>query len=289
MKILIVGCGYLGSALARHFVGQGHEVWGLKRDGGAIRESPLQDNPKFHFITADLLDPMTLKNLPQVDTIILCQAPKRNEDNYQGTYFEGTKNILNVIHKSPRIIFISSTGVYGIRDGSWVDETTDPRSQGYASRRGEENAQILLDTERLVLQSGLPAMIFRLGGIYGPGRHRLGLLKEGKIKPSFSNVYVNRIRLEDIATGVEILLERGKAGEIYLGVDDQPVTQNEFYSWLAEKLRLEGRGAINRAPTESASVFSGKRCSNKKIKALGIKFQFPTFREGYQGLLKKAL
>ena len=280
MKLLIAGCGYLGTALAEHFAQKGNEVWGLRRG------APPRGDSKFYPITADLLDPKTLKGLPVVDTVIFCQAPKRGVDNYRDTYFEATKNLLSVLKREgrpQRIIFISSTSVYGTRDGSWVDETTPPAVQGYATPQEESQAKILLDTEDLVRSSGFSPIIFRLGGIYGPGRHRLRLLKEGKIQPSFSNAYVNRIRLEDIVAGAELLLNKGKGGQVYLGVDDEPVTQKEFYSWIAREL------CMNISNGRDAETFSGKRCSNKRIKELGMKFQYPTFREGYQDLLKEAL
>ena len=276
----------MGSALGTDFARKGHSVLGLRRQW--VGPPPQGITP----ITADLLDPESLKNLPQVDFVVLCQAPKRENDSYRQTYFEGTKNLLAKMGSDPLstgsdpfLILISSTSVYSTGDGSWVDETTLVDGGRFETKEAEANAKVLVETERLVLSSGIPSIIFRLGGIYGPGRHRLKALKEGKMKPSFSETMINRIRVEDIVAGIELLMTKGKQGEIYLGVDDHPSTQKEFYEWVYEKTgwpRPNSNGA-------SAGMVHGsnKRCSNKKIKELGLKLEYPSFKEGYAALLKE--
>ncbi len=285
MKILIVGCGYVGKALSFELLERRHEVWGLRRDIHQLKELEyLGLKP----LSASLLNPNSLTKLPKVDVVIFCQAPSREADNYEDTYYLGTKNLLAMLGspKPKKVILISSTSVYGTRDGSWVDEDDNPAAPGYENKEQEENAKHLLATERLVLASGIPANILRLGGIYGSGRHRLQALKEGKIKPSFSDIYINRIHVEDIVAALLLLIEKGKPGEIYLGVDDAPSTQKEFYEWLYAKLSLP------KPSTESTKVGSvhgsNKRCVNKKIKKLGLKLKYPSYREGYETLLREA-
>jgi nucleoside-diphosphate-sugar epimerase len=279
--ILIAGCGYLGSALGLDLANKGVHVWGLRREW--LVSPPAEITP----ITADFLNPETLEDLPQADFVVLCQAPKRETDSYRSTYLEGTGNLLVALKgKEPKkLILISSTSVYGTADGSWVDEKT-PVGGRFESKKAEENAKALIETEKLVLSSGFPAVVLRLGGIYGPGRHRLLALKEGKMKPSFSETFVNRIAVEDAASAIKLLMEKGKPGEIYLGVDDHPSTQKEFYEWIYERSGWPRPAANGASPAVHGS---NKRCSNKKLKALGWVPKYPSFREGYDGLIHSAV
>ena len=259
----------------------GASVWGLRRDPLALKSLELVGIKP---LKADLLRPESLARLPEAECLVFCQAPSKN-DEYRGTYFEATRNLIEAFHlkKPKKIILISSTGVYGAADGSWVDEETRPEDADYSSQEAAARAKVLLETEDLILSGLIPSTVFRLGGIYGPRRNRLDLIKTGKMKPSFSNFYSNRIHVDDAVSGIKLLMEKGKPGEIYLGVDDEPTTGSQFYSWIYEKLSLAKPSDTDK--TSENDRASHKRCSNKKIKQLGMKFKYPTFREGYAGLL----
>lgn len=268
MKVLIAGCGYVGTALGEDLAGSGAEVWGLRRDWTKAK-------PTFYTIQADLLDRPSLKNLPPVDFLLVCQSPSRETDTYENTYYRATQNLLDAVwgERLKKIVLISTTGVYAATDGSWVDE-----------RNGAlDESSILLKTEKLVLGDGRPAVILRLGGIYGPGRNRVQAIKSGAFKPALSEDYTNRIYLEDVVSCIKLLFDKGRAGEVYLGVDDCPCAQWEFYSWLYERLSLPAPvGGTDKMRAHG----SNKRCSNKKIKALGLKLKYPTYKEGYKVLIK---
>ncbi len=295
MRVLIAGCGYVGTALGAELVKAGHEAWGMRRDAAAARQL---EKVGIKPMVANLLRAEDLKNLPAVDVLVFCQAPSRKSDEYRTTYYDGTKNLLSVLANGGvtrgvaptsirKIILISSTSVYAAKDGSWVDETTDPMTGSHADAESRENARVMLAQEELVLQSGRPAIVFRLAGIYGPGRNRVRPIFEGRLKPSLTDIYMNRIHLQDIVRGIRLLLEKGSPGEIYLGSDDAPCTQREFYSWVFEKLSLPLPGSS--LEPETIALGSSKRCSNKKIKALGLKFRYPTYRDGYQPLIDEVL
>ncbi len=280
MKILIAGCGYLGTLLGQDLAKSGHETWGLRRDILALRELEKSGLHPFH---ANLLSPDSLKNLPVVDYVVMCQAPSKKNDDYRSTYYEATKNFLQAL-TSPlkKIIFISSTSVYSTQDGSWVDEATDPIANNHGDREASENAKVLLSAEELILKSKQPSTVLRLSGIYGENRNRVKPLMEGRIQPVFSDVYMNRIHVTDIVRAIRLLLEKGKSGEIYIGSDDSPSTQKEFYSWVFEKLSIPvSENGTPRMVTPPVHGQSNKRCSNKKIKELGMKFRYPSFKEGY--------
>ncbi len=272
MKLLIAGCGFLGTELGRGWARSGRAVCGLKR-----RPETLAGTGIIPF-RADLLDPSTLRKIPPVDLVLLCQAPGRGE-GYRATYLEATRNLLEALRGTAvkKILFVSSTGVYGVRDGSVVTELT-PSGADFESDEAAANARLLLETENEVLEGTIPGMVLRLGGLYGPKRNRLAAIREGKLIPAASPTFTNRIRVEDAASAAELLLEKGEAGQVYLGVDDEPCTQADFYGWLCPRLGVP-------PPAPSASLDRGKRVSNAKLKSLGWTPRYPGFREGYADLL----
>lgn len=265
MKILIAGYGYLGKALEKSLTSKGNEVLGLSRTSGVI--------------LADLTRPETLLKLPSVDHAVLCQAPSKS-DHYYDTYVAGTRNLIQALtgKLSGKLIFISSTRVYGRSQGeggAWIDESVKPEPD-------EVDGRSLLEAERIVREAS--GIVFRLGGIYGPGRNRIRQIRSGELVPEFSETYVNRIHVEDVVRGIELLLNKGKPGEVYLGVDDRPTTQNEFYTWLFERLSLQKSSSDSKVTAHSHGP-SNKRCSNGKLKKLGLELKYPTFQEGYSTLI----
>jgi nucleoside-diphosphate-sugar epimerase len=280
MRTLIAGCGYLGAHLGARLSTLGHEVWGLRRDVAPLEGTRIRP------VRADLLDPESLAALPAADWVVACQAPRRGE-GYRETYWQGTKNLVEALKTKPpaRFVLVSSTSVYCTSDGSWVDEETPPMSCRHATKEDSDNAHFLLGAEKAALTGGFPAMVLRLGGLYGPKRHRVRMLKEGKMAPALDGtLYTNRIRVEDAAEAALTLLERGAPGEVYLGVDDSPASQAEFYSWLYAQIGVAPPPARPDGPPHG----SNKRCSNKKLKALGFSFRYPDYKAGYAELLKEA-
>lgn len=287
MKVLVAGCGYVGTALGAELVKAGHEVWGLRRDLDAARAFEVYGIKP---IVANLLRADTLKSLPSVDTVILCQAPSKRNDEYKEVYLDATRTLLSVLpEKSLRkLLLVSSTSVYAEMDGSWVNEATDPMAGNHADAESCENAKTLLAQEELVMKSGHPAMVLRLSGIYGPGRNRVRSIMEGRIKPVLSDVYMNRIHVHDIVRGIRLLLDKGVPGQTYLGADDAPSTQREFYTWVFEKLSISLPIASKQGEAVTAHG-SNKRCSNQKLKDLGFHFRYPTYKEGYQPIIQEIL
>ena len=283
MKILIAGCGYLGTALGGRLTAAGHEVWGIRRSPEGLK---LLEMFHIHPVRADLNVPKTLRNLPQVDQVVFCQAPANKNDSYRRTYMEGTRKLLAALkgERLQKILFISSTSVYAQKDGSWVDEKTKTGEKDKTDETARLNAEFLLEAEKAVAESGRPYAILRLAGLYGPRRHRLRPLREGKIKPVFSELYTNRIHLEDAVSAAQLLLQK-EANGIFLGADDEPSTQKEFYSWICERLGLPLGASEEGKPPHG----SNKRCSNAKLKKLGLTLRYPSYREGYAPLIAEEM
>ncbi len=225
-------------------------------------------------LAADLMQPTTLTSLPMVDAVIACQAPGRGDDG-RATYVEGTRNLVEAMKSHPprRFVFVSSTSVYGHTGGEWVDETTPPNASS-------ARARVLLDAEAAALAAPWPTMIVRLAGLYGPGRDRTELLRTGRVSPADAG-YVNHIRVDDAAGIIALVLERGEPGQIYLGVDEQPVERSVCYAWVAQRAGIVPPATAARTQPEQGS----KRCSNRKVAALGYRYRYPDYRAGFGELI----
>jgi nucleoside-diphosphate-sugar epimerase len=292
MRVLIVGCGYVGLPLAAELARQGHAVVGLRRSAAtdaALRAAgvtPLQ---------ADLTHPETLTRLSgDFDWVVNCVASGGGSAaEYRALYLEGMKNLVAWLTSrakaAPRLVYTSSTGVYGQNDGSTVDETspTAPAS---------ETARILVETEQVLLAAqraqGFPAMILRAAGIYGPERGYLlkqFLAGEVRIEGEGGRV-LNMIHRDDLIRAIIAALEHGGAGAIYNAADDEPVTQREFFQWLAAELhRPLPPPAAAAAPEPSRRRgLTNKRVANRKLRQeLGVRLAYPNYRVGYRAELQR--
>ena len=277
MRVLIAGCGYVGTELGLRLARAGHLVWGVRRSAGALP-------PPIRPIAADLLDPDLRAHLPVVDRVVYAAAADDGTPHaYQLTYVEGVGNLIEALAAKgepvERFVFVSSTAVHGGRGGEWVDETTPPAPADF---RGE----VVLDGERRVRAGPFPSVTLRLGGIYGPGRGRLiERVRSGEARcapgtPSWTN----RIHRDDAAGALAHLLTVGRAEATYLGVDDEPSPVCDVYRFVASLLGVPpppegGRDARTAGP--------GKRCSNALLKRDGYRFEFPTYREGYRAIVAR--
>lgn len=283
MRVLIVGCGYVGLPLGEELARQGHEVCGVRRNrsaGAALCKAGI--TPMY----ADVSDPASLNRLPRAfDWVINCAASGGGDSSdYRRLYVDGNRNLLAWLQATPpeRFIYTSSTSVYAQDDGSVVTEesVTNPQT---------ETGRILLQAEHIVLDSvrdsGFPAIVLRLAGIYGPGRgywFRQFLQGEARIEDDGGRM-LNMIHRDDVVGAGIASLERGRIGQIYNVVDAEPVTQIGFFRWLAETLN-QPLPPVTHGTDEAVRKrgSSNKRVSNRRLKTeLGYKFRFPTFREGY--------
>jgi len=272
--ILIVGTGFAGGTIARYFVQKKQKVYGLVQS--AERAEALQGEGIIPCV-ADLTRPESLEEIPRAHFVVLSPAPRdREQSSYEHLYLDGIGHFLKAYRRHPKphlIVYLSSSGVWAERGGDWVDEEVVPDPQNTRGR-------ILLEAERQVLKSAYPSVIFRLAGIYGPGRNRIAKVRQGDI-PEGDDRYMNMIHVEDIAGAMPVLFNRSKAGSVYAGVDDEPVRQSEFFGWLTSKLGVKSPDS----QTDGQKV-GGKRIRNAKLKSLGFSFKYPTFREGYEALFE---
>lgn len=274
-KVLIAGCGDVGIELGSRLAADGHVVWGLRRSSGRLPE-PLRA------VQADLGDPQSLESLPAgIEHVFYTAAADAFDDaSYRKAYLEGLTNLLGLLtaRGDPirRIIFVSSTGVYGQTSGEWVDEDSPTEPLGFSGQR-------LLEGERALLSAGLAAVVVRFGGIYGPGRSRLiNRVRGGAPCVSEPPQYTNRIHRDDCAGVLRHLMSLASPESVYLGVDDEPAPQCAVMEWLASRL---GVPPPAREALSKAAARGNRRCSNQRLRDSGYRFEYPSFREGYSTLV----
>lgn len=285
MRVLILGCGYTGTWLARSLQAQGINVVMTNRRGEPPPE--LSTVPCFPFTWEQQgkqvpLAPAALEGVTHIlnsippdrhgqDPVVLALLPQLEKLNL---HWFG---------------YLSTTGVYGDRQGGWVDETTPVNPQNLRS-------QHRVSIEQTFLNSNLPTHIFRLPGIYGPGEERnpIARILKGDVqlidKPGH---YFCRIHVADIVQTLEQSLAQPTPQEIYNLSDDQP---SESLPVLLEAYRLLGRPAPPAIPLEAAHLSpmaqsfwrESRRVRNDKIKrVLGIKLRYPSYREGLVAIARE--
>jgi len=273
VNLLLVGCGDLGTEVGLRAVAAGHRVHALRR-----RAELLPDD--LHGIAADLDAP--LPPLPgDIEVVVFTTAADdRTVDAYRRAYLRGPQRVLDHLQHagvtSSRVVFVSSTAVYGVDDGSEVDEDTavSPRTP---------TAEVLVEAEQALWARRGDVVVLRLAGIYGPGRTRLlERVRAGTATRPDPDVMTNRIHRDDAAAAaLHLATVVPRPERCYLGVDDAPAPLGEVIGFLAEELGVPvpARGPVER------SRGGDKRCLNHRLRATGLPLDHPTYREGYRAVL----
>jgi len=272
MRVLIAGCGDVGSVLAGSLLQDGHVVYGLKRDTSTLPAGVIP-------VRADLTKPGTLTNLPQnIDRMVFMPTPaSRDESAYEAIYIQGWNNLWAGLQQPPaRTLVVSSTAVYGECDGGIVDEDTDPGPTGF-------NGKALLKMEQLATACTGNVVIVRISGIYGPGRERLiRLAASAGLEIQQSPPYfTNRIHRDDAAAVLKHLLFIDEPQALYIASDNLSAPRYEVVEWLAKVQGAESPLALVK---EQAS--RGKRVSNQRLRDSGFKLSYPDYRSGYGAVLE---
>jgi nucleoside-diphosphate-sugar epimerase len=285
MRVLIVGCGYVGLPLGEELARQGHQVWGLRRsEDGRVEVERAGITP----LVADITDLSGLLRLPNTyDWVVNCVSAGGGLEEYQRVYLQGTRHLLRWLESAPltKFIYTSSTSVYGQTDGSTVDEKslTEPEA---------DTARVLVETERVLLAAsrhGFPAVILRLAGIYGPGRgywFKHFLQGDAVIEGKGERI-LNMIHRDDAAGAISAALSLGQPGTIYNVVDDEPTTQLALFEYFAKKLQRPLPPAMpTGASGGSKRGMTNKRVSNRRLlEKLHYQLKYRTFRNGFETLL----
>jgi nucleoside-diphosphate-sugar epimerase len=274
-RALIVGCGYLGEALADRLDAAGWQVTGwTSSDASANR---LTDKP-YAVSAHDIGDAAALadaaRELAAPDVIIDCVSSGRGgAEQYRRVYLQGAQNLLAAF-PSARLIFTGSTSVYAQTDGCWVDENSPAEPT-------RETGHILLETEALVRAAG--GIVARLSGIYGPGRTALveKFLAGDALMEGDGARWLNHIHRDDAAAALAALAT-GAAPGTYNVSDSKPLTQRELYQALAEHfgLPLPGSGPVD---LNRKRGWTSKRVDTRRLRATGWEPRYPSYLDGIVG------
>jgi nucleoside-diphosphate-sugar epimerase len=278
MHVLVAGCGWLGTAIARRLVERGERVTGVRRDPErAAALAALGIEP----LAIDLAASGAERGLPTVDAIVACQAASSDApEAYRAAYLDANRALLALAARAgaKALVYTGSTGVFGQRDGSDVDETTSPAPSS-------ATAGVLVEAERLVVGAAGPdlrACVVRLSGLYGPGRTgvvervRTGALALG---PG-DGAWMNFCHRDDAVSFVLAALDRARPGAVYHGSDADPPRRREVVEWIS------GRLGIDPPRREASPPGPDRRVRSDATRAaLGISLACPSFREGLSPLL----
>lgn len=288
MAKLVIGCGYLGKRTALRWLAAGETVYALTR---SPERAEAWSREGLRPILGDVLKPESFPTAPtEVDCILYAVgfdrsggAPKRT------VYVEGLANILAwlapVAPKS-KLIYVSSSSVYGQLGGDLVDESSlcDPLTEG---------GRICRDAEALLQAHpawGPRSAILRMTGLYGPGRiPRRKSIEEGDAIEVAAEGTLNLIHVDDAAAAVLAAAERAPLPSLYCITDDEPVVRRFYYEELARQLHAPPPILVPPPPDAPVAerAASDKKVSNAKARhELAWAPQFPTCREGIAAILK---
>ncbi len=184
--------------------------------------------------------------------------------------------------------YLSSTVVYGDHDGAWVDETAALRS---ITVRGKAR----IKAEQAWMDSGLPVNVFRLSGIYGPGRNALLQLQRGTAKRIYKENHVfSRIHVADIVAMLQASIAHEEAGEIYNVADDMPAAQHEVVAYAAELLGIDPPPLVpfekaELSPMAASFYQDSRKINNRKLKALLPELRYPDYKIGLDSIVTRLM
>ncbi len=271
--LLCFGFGYTAEVLAGELMPLGWRVSGTTRNPTRLNEMRL--------LGVNALPFGMLKSIPSGVTHILSSVPPDANGDPVIPRFMG-----ELIRHFSWIAYLSTTGVYGDRAGGWVGEDS---ALSPVSERGTRR----MLAEQGWLQRG--AHIFRLPGIYGPGRNALDTLREGKAKRVIKPGQIfSRIHVEDIAGLLGASIAKPNPGRIYNVADDEPCPPQDVITYAAKLLGISPPPEIpiaeaNLSPMALSFYDESKRVSNQRMKQeLGYQLRYPSYREGLEAILKNS-
>ncbi|TDL81559.1 SDR family oxidoreductase [Palleronia sediminis] len=281
MRLLSLGHGYCARALAARLLPRGWQVAGTTRSGDRLAEIEATGVRALLWPGGDLP--------PEIETathILISAAPDAEGDPAIAALGPA---IARAAPHLDWVGYLSTTGVYGDQAGGWVDETAPLEP---STRRGAARVRAEAAWRALAAQSGLPLHVFRLAGIYGPGRGPFAKIRAGTarriVKPG--QVF-SRIHVADIATVLEASIARPDPGAVYNVCDDDPAPPQDVIAHAADLLGLPRPPEIafdeaEMSPMARSFYADSKKVRNDRIKTdLGVTLAYPDYRSGLAALL----
>ncbi|SDG15951.1 Nucleoside-diphosphate-sugar epimerase [Limimonas halophila] len=286
-RIFIFGIGYSAHRLAQRLLAAGWQVAGTARTAEKVEALRAEG------IDAQVFD----RDRPLADadaalaraTHLLSSVPPDKAGDHDAVLDQHGDTIARAADRLDWAGYLSTTGVYGDRDGGWVDETSALRP---TSERSERRAHAEGRWRALYADHGVPVHVFRLAGIYGPGRGPIESVRRGTARRIHKPGHVfSRIHADDIVRVLEASIARPNPGAVYNVCDDEPAAPQDVTAYACELL------GVNPPPlqdfdtaemSEMARTFwrDNKRVANARIHdELGVELAYPTYREGLRALV----
>ncbi len=280
MRLLIIGCGYVGTQVARNYLARGDRVLALTRT--TVRAAQLRE-AGIECVIGHWLDPdLELVQLTQDVDQVLVAVPHRDDQGLAAsTHQTGLANLFRALSSNwQRLIYLSTTGVYGESDAQWVDEQTLPVPSRLAGEIALRAERWFSDCDR-----SADCVTLRLAGIYGQNRvPHLVSLRSGNAVAVPQDGFLNLIHVDDISRAIQAVFGRPAKRPCYVLSDGHPVARAEFYREIA---RLGELGEITFAPPDPNSPRASRAATNKRIRPANFfaDFEFqPRFRSFREGL-----
>ncbi|MBM3571402.1 MAG: SDR family oxidoreductase [Alphaproteobacteria bacterium] len=285
-RLFCFGLGYSALALADQLAGHGWQVAGTCRDLDKARALTARGFEMFMFDRGRKLDDAAAA-LTGTTALISSVPPDDGGDPVLDHHGADIANLTGLSW----VGYLSTTGVYGNRDGGPVDETSALLPTG---PRGHRRAAAEAAWLALWRRHGLPVHIFRLAGIYGPGRSALDTVRRGEarriVKPG--QVF-SRVHVEDIAQVLMASLARPMAGTAYNVCDDDPAAPQDVIAFACALLGVAPPPEIpfsraDLSPMARSFYDDNKRVANDRVKReLGVGLKYPSYRDGLADLFRR--
>lgn len=284
--VFIVGCGDVGARVARIERGQGASVCALARSEATVARLRAEGIVP---VTGDLDRPPSLRELPTRGAGVYYFAPPPAK----GVHDPRMRALLEAMapDRGPRrIVYISTTGVYGDCAGDWLTESRPPRPSVDRARRR-------LDAEEALraygARQGVETVILRVPGIYGPGRLPVERIRAGEpVVREEEAPYTNRIHADDLAQVAVAAMRRGRSAEVYNVSDGHPTTMTDYFFKVADALGLPRPPALPLALARErvsdgmrSYLAESRRIDNRKMLAeLGVELLYPDLEAGLRSI-----
>ncbi len=277
---LIIGCGYLGLRVAALWEAAGAEIVALTRSAERVEAWRARG---WTSLLGDLGRPDVLPPFPAVDTLLFAVGFDRSGGyDQRAIYVDGLRAVLTALQgRVGRVIYISSSSVYGQTEGEWVDETSpcEPTQPG---------GKLCLEAEGLVQQFAPGrASSLRLSGIYGPERllSKRESLLAGVPLAGLSKAWLNLIHVHDAVQAIVTVDALESPAETYLVTDDEPVQRGEYYAELAGRIGAPPPVFDVTLAARNGARGLNKRCHNARLRAAGWSPRFANYRSGLTNAL----
>ncbi len=278
-RLLIVGCGDIGLRLLPLLLPR-FRVFALVRNReqfAAIRAAGVVP------VAGDLDQPASLKRLSGLAHTIIHLAPPATQT---GSVDRRTRNLVAILPQAARLVYISTSGVYGDCGGAMVDETRPPRPHSERAQRRVDAEQVLRQWAR---NSGSALSIVRVPGIYAANRLPIARLQQGT--PALiveDDVFTNHIHADDLAQIIVRALWYGQPQRVYHAVDDSDMRMAEYFDCVADHFALPrpprlARDALKAqvSPVLWSFMSESRRLTNFRIKhELGVRLRYRTVADG---------